>query len=70
MIPTTPNTTLNDQLFTKSEAAKLLAVDPKTVYNLVTRGMLPVVRITPDAPRFRLSDLRAFIEQQTHRAAA
>lgn len=61
---------VDDQLLTPTEAAKLLSVCVKTIYNLVRRGLLPVVRLTPSAPRFRMSDLRAFIQKQTYKVAA
>jgi excisionase family DNA binding protein len=47
-------------LLTCREAARLLAVCEKTLWNLTRRGELPAVRIG-GAKRYSLADLQAFI---------
>lgn len=51
-------------LITFDEAAVLLSVSPRTVRRMVSRGELDVVRITPDAPRIRYTDLVARVESR------
>ena len=50
-------------LLTKPEAAKRLAVCPRTIDNLVSRGHLPCIKIG-SALRFKIEDVQAFIEAQ------
>jgi excisionase family DNA binding protein len=48
------------------EAAETLGVSTQTLYRLIGRGELSVVKIG-DRTLFRLDDLEAFIEQSTRR---
>ncbi|QNN21233.1 helix-turn-helix domain-containing protein [Planctomycetales bacterium ZRK34] len=56
---------LDCQLYTQIEAAQILAVCPKTVYNLTRQGLLPVVRLTQRIVRYKRADLEAFTKQRT-----
>lgn len=60
--------TLGCQLYTQSEAAKILAVCPKTVYNLTKSGALRAVRVLGRTVRYRLSDLDEFTQRQAQPA--
>ena len=55
-------------LVTAEVVAAHLAVDVSTVYRLASSGALPVVAIG-QAKRFRVEDVRAFVERQTRGAA-
>jgi excisionase family DNA binding protein len=48
-------------LLDSHEAARLLAVSPRTLWSMTKRGVLPAVRIGR-AVRFDPADLRRFIE--------
>ncbi len=50
-----------DRLMTFEEVASALAVSARTIYRMIDRGQLPVVRVTPDAPRIRASTVHALI---------
>lgn len=50
-------------LLTAREAARVLAVSPRTVWGLTAAGELPCVRIRR-AVRYDVNDLRAFIDQR------
>jgi len=53
---------LVEPLMTKSAAAKLLGVCPRTIDNLIAAGRLEVVKVGT-AARIDPKDLRAFIDQ-------
>jgi len=59
--PGAEKTPLVEPLLTKSQAAKLLAVCPRTVDNLIAAGRLKVVKLGT-AARIDPRDLRAFID--------
>ena len=50
-------------LVTISEAARLLAVSPRTIYRLIERGELDCYKVIADAPRIRRSDLNLLLER-------
>ena len=56
-----------DNLMTYLEAADYLHVGRSTLYDLVGRGELPVVRLSPRCVRFRLLDLVEFVEARVSR---
>lgn len=57
-----------DQLLHESDAAKLLAVSPRTLRNWRCLGQGPrYVRISGRCIRYRQSDLLSFIEAKSHR---
>ena len=49
------------ELLTIPAAARRLTVSVRSVYRLIERGELTVLRILPDAPRVRATDLDALI---------
>jgi excisionase family DNA binding protein len=49
-------------LLTIKQAAAFLGVSRSTVYTLIGKEALPVVRPLPDAPRFRRADLEAYVQ--------
>lgn len=53
------------ELLTVGQVAAQLQVSRGTVYNLVRRGELIAVKVTPRKTRFRVEDLEAF--QRQHR---
>ena len=60
----------SDSLLTFEEAARVLAVSLRQLRRFVDSALIPVVRLSPRAPRIRVSDLQAFIagriEKQTN----
>lgn len=60
---------LGEGLVTAEVVAAHLCVDVSTIYRLATSGALPVVRIGR-AKRFRVADVRAFVEGQTRGCTA
>lgn len=59
---------LGEPLVDAATVAAHLGVDVSTVYRLATSGDLPVV-VIGRAKRFRVSDVRAFVEQATRGGA-
>ncbi len=57
----------SDELLTAAEAAELLRVAPRTVYTWGLEGVLPRVILAPHTIRYRMSDVRKFIEERTER---
>ena len=55
------------RLLTYPEAADYLCVGRSTLYDLVGRGELPVVRMSPRCVRFRREDLEEFVEARVSR---
>ena len=53
----------NVMLFTAPEAAKALAISPRTLWSLTDSGEIPAVRIGR-AVRYDPSDLRAWIDRR------
>jgi excisionase family DNA binding protein len=58
-----------EALLTYRQAAKVLGVTERTIWTLVDRGALPVVRFGRSV-RIDPADLRAFIERAKHGGAA
>jgi excisionase family DNA binding protein len=56
-----------DNLMTYLEAADYLHVGRSTLYDLVGRGELPFVRLSPRCVRFRVVDLVEFVEARVTR---
>jgi len=52
-----------ERLVTVGEAARVLGVSRSTVYRLIWKGSLNVYRPVPDAPRLRLSEVSALVEE-------
>jgi excisionase family DNA binding protein len=50
-------------LVDQEEAARLMSVSPRTVYNLRKAGRLQAVRIGSTGVRYDIADLRAFIDE-------
>jgi len=59
-----------NQLYNQAEAAKILGVCPKTVYNLTKEGVLPVVRLAKRIVRYSRRDLEVFIQERTEVSTA
>ncbi len=55
-------------LLRSDEAAKLLAISPRTLWSLADEGEIPVVRIGRSV-RYDPADLQDYIERQKHRKA-
>lgn len=53
----------SDQLLTTNDVADMLKIDRWTVYRLRERGELVPVRIGTKLIRYRLADVRRFIEE-------
>jgi excisionase family DNA binding protein len=58
-------TTIHAELLTISEAATYLRVTTRTVRNLVARGIIPQIKITPKLVRYRKSDLDRSLSKLT-----
>lgn len=63
-LPPVPAVAGDDALMTAREGAALARIGLSTFWKLVREGRLPppAVRIMPNAPRWRLRDLRAALE--------
>jgi excisionase family DNA binding protein len=55
-----------DRLLTAKELADILAISPKTLYNYVTRGMIPYFKIESNV-RFRAREVAEWIRQYSSR---
>jgi excisionase family DNA binding protein len=55
-------------LLAPPDAARFLAVSPRTLWGMAQRGELPIVRIGR-LTRYAVDDLRAYIARQTQRAS-
>jgi excisionase family DNA binding protein len=55
-----------DRLLTAKELADILAISPKTLYNYVTRGMIPHFKIESNV-RFRAREVAAWLRQHSSR---
>ena len=53
----------DDQLLTKTQAAKMLNVTPRTVYMWGLRGKIPRVVLGGKTIRYRLGDVRKLIRE-------
>ena len=50
-------------LLTFSQAANLLAVSRRTIARLCDQGRLTCIRVTPDTPRVRFSEILRLFDQ-------
>ncbi len=57
-----------DRLLTAKELAEILAISSKTLYNYVTRGMIPYFKIESNV-RFRARDVAEWLRQHSGRPA-
>ena len=57
-----------DRLLTAKELADILAISPKTLYNYVTRGMIPYFKIESNV-RFRAREVAEWLRQHPGRPA-
>jgi excisionase family DNA binding protein len=55
-----------DRLLTTKELADILAISPKTLYNYVTRGMIPYFKIESNV-RFRAREVAEWLRQHSGR---
>ena len=55
-----------DRLLTAKELADILAISPKTLYNYVTRGMIPYFKIESNV-RFRAREVAEWLRQHSGR---
>jgi excisionase family DNA binding protein len=53
-----------DRLLTARELGDILAISPKTLYNYVTRGMIPYFKIETNV-RFRARDVAEWLRQHS-----
>ncbi len=58
-----------DRLLTAKELAEILAISPKTLYNYVTRGMIPYFKIESNV-RFRAREVADWLRQHSGQPAA
>ena len=56
----------SEKALTVKEVATFLAVDEKTVYRLVSKGILPGFKVA-GAWRFQLQDIQMWIDEQKRR---
>lgn len=56
-----------DRLLNPEELAAYLNVPKGTVFSLTCRGQIPVTRLGPRTPRYRVSDIDAWLESKTKR---
>jgi predicted DNA-binding transcriptional regulator AlpA len=54
----------NVLLLTAIEAAKALAISPRTLWGLTKSGQIPCVRINSWTVRYALEDLKGWVEKQ------
>ena len=52
---------MEKEFYTVKELAELLAVNPMTIYRMVSRGDLPAYQIGGKALRFRRSDIEVYL---------
>ena len=55
-----------DRLLTAKELADILAISPKTLYNYVTRGMIPYFKIESNV-RFRAREVAEWLRRHSGR---
>jgi excisionase family DNA binding protein len=60
---------LEDRALTIREAAQMLAVSQRTLFNLTSRGEIPCLRIG-GSKRYRLATLREFLARKEAESAA
>ena len=70
----TANKEIPQRLLTYAEACEILAIQKSTLYQLVSKGQLPVVRFGngkrgTGCTRFRMADLQAFIDRHVSKLA-
>ena len=56
-------------LMTAKEAAKVLAISPRTLWGLTKSGQIPCVRINGWTVRYDPADLNGWIEKQKNKPA-
>lgn len=56
------------KLYKVDEAAKLLSIGKRKLWQLISAGKIRVVKLPPRSTRIRADDLAKFIEKQTTRA--
>ena len=59
---------MTDQLLRKAEVAEHLGLSRATLERLITRGELPVVRVSERTVRISEASLRDFIQRRTERS--
>jgi excisionase family DNA binding protein len=59
----------SDRLLTAKELADILAISPKTLYNYVSRGMIPYFKIESNV-RFRAREVAEWLRQHSGRQMA
>ena len=52
-----------DELLTLDEAARLLTISKPTLWRILRRGELPVVKVTERGTRIKRSDIEAYISR-------
>jgi excisionase family DNA binding protein len=60
---------LGEPLVDAAAVAAHLGVDKATIYRLAAATELPAIDVAPRVVRFRPSDVRAFLERRTRKAA-
>lgn len=65
MKPRTPAELGLPALYTPNEVADALRVTPRTVRNMIHRGDLPAIQLSPRTFRVRASEVAAYVEQST-----
>jgi predicted DNA-binding transcriptional regulator AlpA len=53
-----------DRLMKITEAAQFLAVEPTSLYHMVSQGRVPCIRLSKRCLRFRMADLKHLIDQK------
>jgi excisionase family DNA binding protein len=58
-----------DKLLTVTEAAELLHLAPGTVYHLISRRIVPCVKLSKRCVRFRQSELEQWVSSHSENCA-
>ena len=61
---------LGEPLLSADEVAAYFSVSPTTIYRLAAQGELPAIEIAPRVLRFKVQDVREFLERRTRHARA
>jgi len=66
----TPQAPIVAHLITAKQAAHILSVSTRTIWNLVAAGDLATVKVTDTATRFWLSDVIEYAQRRTRKPDA
>ena len=58
--------TTSKLLLTTREAAAILSISPRTLWTLTQSWIIPAIRVGVRSVRYRLSDLKTWVDSQQH----